>query len=98
MPRTESGQTIPVGWNWVNSRSMSSAPASYAIAIPSPVYSHELLVTSHALPAPPVARITALHLKITNRPVSRQYAATPAIRSPSFSSDSAAHSMCIEMP
>ncbi len=28
VPRTEGGQTMPVGWNWVNSRSISSAPAS----------------------------------------------------------------------
>ena len=27
-PRTPGGQTIPVGWNWTNSMSISSAPAS----------------------------------------------------------------------
>ena len=27
MPRTLGGQTIPVGWNWMNSMSISSAPA-----------------------------------------------------------------------
>ena len=79
MPRTDSGHTMPVGWNCVNSTSISSAPASYAIAMPSPVYSHEFDVTGHALPPPPVARITALQRKITKRPVSRQYASTPAI-------------------
>ena len=63
---------MPVGWNWVNSTSISSAPASYAIAMPSPVYSHEFEVTGHALPPPPVARMTALQRKITNRPVSRR--------------------------
>ena len=26
MPRTEGGHTMPVGWNWVNSMSISSAP------------------------------------------------------------------------
>jgi len=35
------GQTIPVGWNWKNSMSISSAPASSAKAWPSPVYSQE---------------------------------------------------------
>ena len=28
MPRTLGGQTMPVGWNWMNSMSISSAPAS----------------------------------------------------------------------
>ncbi len=59
-PRTPGGQTIPVGWNWTNSMSISSAPASYASAWPSPLYSHELEVTSYALPMPPVARTMAL--------------------------------------
>ena len=27
-PRTPGGQTMPVGWNWTNSMSISSAPAS----------------------------------------------------------------------
>ncbi len=27
-PRTPGGQTMPVGWNWTNSMSMSSAPTS----------------------------------------------------------------------
>ena len=27
-PTTPGGQTIPVGWNWTNSMSISSAPAS----------------------------------------------------------------------
>jgi hypothetical protein len=27
IPRTLGGQTIPVGWNWMNSMSISSAPA-----------------------------------------------------------------------
>ena len=45
-PRTPGGQTIPVGWNWTNSMSMSSAPARYASAWPSPEYSHEFEVTS----------------------------------------------------
>ena len=72
MPRTDGGHTMPVGWNWTNSMSISSAPASSAIAMPSPVYSHEFDVTFHALPTPPVARITALQRNTTNRPVSRQ--------------------------
>ena len=51
---------MPVGWNWTNSMSMRSAPASRASAWPSPVYSHEFEVTLNALPMPPVASTTAL--------------------------------------
>nr|BFE83484.1 hypothetical protein GCM10020093_060850 [Planobispora longispora] len=46
MPRTDGGQTIPVGWNWMNSMLISFAPASSASAWPSPVYSQELEVTT----------------------------------------------------
>src|SRR2546425_5162919 len=56
IPRTDGGHTMPVGWNWVNSMSISSAPASYAMAYPSPVYSQEFDVIRHARPPPPVAR------------------------------------------
>ena len=55
---TEGGQTIPVGWNWMNSMLIRAAPARSARAWPSPVYSQELLVTLKDLPMPPVARIT----------------------------------------
>ncbi len=72
MPRAPGGQTIPVGWNWTNSRSSSSAPASKAIARPSPVDSHEFEVTLKTLPQPPVAMTTALALKTTKRPSSRR--------------------------
>jgi hypothetical protein len=54
------GQTMPVGWNCTNSMSMRSAPARYASAWPSPLYSHEFEVTVYALPMPPVARTIAL--------------------------------------
>jgi hypothetical protein len=47
-------------------------PGLQAIATPSPVYSQELEVNSHALPMPPVASTTALALKTTNFPDSRQ--------------------------
>src|SRR5260370_9336276 len=56
IPCTPGGHTMPVGWNCTNSMSISSAPASYASAMPSPVYSHELDVIGQALPIPPVAR------------------------------------------
>ena len=72
MPRTEGGQTIPVGWNWMNSMSISSAPQRAAIAWPSPVYSQEFDVICHALPMPPVASTTLLALKTMKRPFSRQ--------------------------
>ena len=71
-PRTLGGQTIPVGWNWTISMSMRSAPASRAIAIPSPVYSHEFDVIFQLFPTPPVARTTARAPKSTNFPDSRQ--------------------------
>jgi hypothetical protein len=72
MPRTDGGQTMPVGWNWTNSMSISSAPARSASAVPSPVYSHEFEVTFHDLPMPPVARTTALALNSTTGAGSRQ--------------------------
>ena len=59
MPRTDSGQTMPVGWNCTASMSMRSAPAQRHIAWPSPVVSHELEVYSQLLPTPPVAITTA---------------------------------------
>jgi len=41
LPRTAElgapGRNSAVGWNWMNSRSMSSAPARQAMAMPSPV-------------------------------------------------------------
>ncbi len=72
MPLTDGGHTMPVGWNWMNSMLTRVAPARSARAWPSPVYSHELLVTLKDLPMPPVARMTAGASKSTNRPDSRQ--------------------------
>ena len=72
MPRTDGGQTMPVGWNWTNSMSTRSAPAHRARAWPSPVYSQELEVTFQALPIPPVASTTALARNTISRPDSRQ--------------------------
>ena len=43
MPLTDGGQTMPVGWNWMNSMLSSVEPARSASAWPSPVYSQELL-------------------------------------------------------
>ena len=71
MPHTLGGHTIPVGWNCTNSMSISSAPASYASACPSPVYSQLLLVIRYARPMPPVASTMARVLKTRNRPRSR---------------------------
>src|SRR3990167_1117445 len=65
MPRTLGGQTMPVGWNWMHSMSMSSAPASSASRMPSPVHSQELDVNFHDFPIPPVASTTALVLNTT---------------------------------
>ena len=45
-PRTPGGQTMPVGWNWTNSMSISSAPARQASACPSPEYSQEFELIS----------------------------------------------------
>src|SRR5882762_9384022 len=50
MPLTEGGQTMPVGWNWMNSMLSRVEPARRASACPSPVYSHELEVTLNDLP------------------------------------------------
>ena len=46
-----------VGWNCINSRSWRTAPARYAIAIPSPVAISGFVVSRYNLPAPPVARM-----------------------------------------
>ena len=69
-PRTDSGQTMCVGWNWTNSMFSRFAPASSASACPSPVYSQELEETAKVLPIPPVARMTAGASNSTNRPFS----------------------------
>jgi hypothetical protein len=71
MPLTLGGHTMPVGWNWMNSRSCKAAPASYASAYPSPVYSQLLLVIRNARPSPPVAITMALHRNTLNSPRSR---------------------------
>ena len=71
MPRTLGGHTMPVGWNCTNSMSISSAPARYARACPSPVYSQLLLVTLNARPMPPVASTTARAMNTWKRPRSR---------------------------
>ncbi len=72
MPFTDSGQTIPVGWNWMNSMLIRPAPARIARAWPSPVYSQEFDDTLNDLPMPPVASTTAGASNRTNLPVSRQ--------------------------
>ncbi|SHV11303.1 Uncharacterised protein [Mycobacteroides abscessus subsp. abscessus] len=72
MPLTDGGQTMPVGWNWMNSMLMSVAPARSARAWPSPVYSQEFDDTLNDLPMPPVASTTAGASNSTNRPDSRQ--------------------------
>src|SRR5262245_35509359 len=77
MPRTLGGHTIPVGWNWMHSMSIRSAPASSPSVMPSPVHSHELDVNFHALPTPPVASTTAFDLNSANFPVARQYPKAP---------------------
>ena len=59
---------MPVGWNWTNSMSIRSAPASSASDWPSPVYSQELEVTLQDLPMPPVASTTDGALNWTNVP------------------------------
>ena len=48
-PRTDSGQTIPVGWNWTDSISITSAPAQMAMAWPSPVDSQRVRGVQPAL-------------------------------------------------
>ena len=57
-PRADGGQIIPVGWNWMHSMSIRSAPAHSASAWPSPVDSQEFEVNFHILPTPPDARTT----------------------------------------
>ena len=71
MPRTDGGQTIPVGWNWRNSISLRFAPVLSASAWPSPVPSQEFDVILNALPTPPVAITTAGASKRISSPFSR---------------------------
>src|ERR1700684_1889347 len=80
MPRTESGQTMPVGGNCTHSMSMTSPPAQMAMAWPSPTDSHEFEVYVHDLPMDPVARTTDLAVKATISPVGRMYPTAPEIR------------------
>ena len=51
--------TTAVGWNWVNSRSASWAPAARASRRPEPNDPGGLVVRAHSAAAPPVARIVA---------------------------------------
>ena len=51
--------TTAVGWNWVNSRSASIAPAWRASSRPEPNEPGGLVVRDHSAAAPPVARIVA---------------------------------------
>ena len=71
MPRTDSGHTMPVGWNCTASMSITSAPAQIAMAWPSPTDSHEFEVYFHDLPIEPVARMKALAVKSFISPVGR---------------------------
>ena len=53
------GSHSTVGWNWTNSRSLITAPARAAIAIPSPVAPAGFDVVPNACPSPPAAITTA---------------------------------------
>ncbi|CAB5240242.1 unannotated protein [freshwater metagenome] len=77
IPRTDGGQTIPVGWNCKNSMSTRFAPAFNASACPSPVPSQEFDVILKVFPTPPVAIITVGASNKTSAPVSRQYPYAP---------------------
>ena len=72
IPRTDGGQTMPVGWNCKNSISTKLAPAFRARAWPSPVPSQEFEVILKVLPTPPVAITTAGASNKTSLPLSRQ--------------------------
>src|ERR1700722_13854890 len=71
MPRTESGHTMPVGWNCTHSMSMTSAPAQMAMAWPSPTDSQLLEVYVQDLPIDPVAKMKDLAVKSNISPVGR---------------------------
>ena len=62
-PRTDSGHTMPVGWNCTNSMSITSAPAHSAMAWPSPVDSHELEVYFQDFPIAAGGEHEGLRLK-----------------------------------
>ncbi|AOW88351.1 hypothetical protein BC342_19480 [Streptomyces olivaceus] len=58
-PSASAPRKRTVGWNWTNSRSLTSAPARRASATPSPVETDGLVVAEKTWPMPPVARTTA---------------------------------------
>ena len=61
-------RSTAVGWNWVNSRSASAAPASRASIRPEPNEPGGLVVRDHSAAAPPVARIVARARRARARP------------------------------
>ena len=58
-PRDSGPRYITVGWNWTNSRSLSTAPARRARAMPSPVETAGFVVCENTWPSPPEASTTA---------------------------------------
>ena len=87
-PMPSRGVSLPsstVGWNWKNSRSVTSAPARSAAAMPSPVATGGLVVCAYSSPAPPVASTTASASTRSRRPAMCGVA-SPAATSPTSSS------------
>jgi len=80
---SDPGSASAVGWNWQNSRSARSAPASEASTGPAPIAPRGFVVRLHSAAAPPVARIVAV---AASGPSS---AITPWQRSPSLHSANA---------
>src|SRR4030042_2858927 len=62
------GPTIPVGWNWTASGSITGKPALRINASPSPVLLRQFVVIRNTCPEPPVARTVALASTVTNSP------------------------------
>src|SRR5437667_181485 len=84
IPRTESGQTIAVGWNCVISMSMRSAPASRAVAMPAEVTLEDEAVLGAVEERAPLLELEhalgrLLRVQLRHAPVVEELAATHGV-------------------
>ena len=85
--RSTDESTSVVGWNWVNSRSATAAPARYAAAMPSPTAPGGFVVRCQSAAAPPVA-ISVARAETSPRSVTTPTQRSSAVASASMRSPS----------